>query len=57
MDKTGSVTKKFLVLDLVATSIKTSAGLTSRDLVYKSQMYNLWDLGILRTLQMEVYTD
>lgn len=57
MDKNGSITRKFLVLDLVGTSIKTSAGLTSRDLIYKSQMYNLWDLGQLRTLQMEVYTD
>lgn len=58
MDKSGTVTKKFIVLDLVGTTIKsTMSGLISRDLVYKSQILNLWDLGNLRSLNMEVYVD
>lgn len=58
MDKNGGVTKKFIVLDLAATTVKTTmTGLTSRDLVYKSQLLNLWDLGTLRNLQMEMYVD
>ncbi len=44
-------------MDLVGTSIKSVAGLTSRDLIYKSQSINFWNLGSLRDLKMEVYVD
>jgi hypothetical protein len=45
-------------MDLVGTTVKTTmTGITSRDLVYKSQILNLWDLGSLRNLQMEMYVD
>lgn len=58
MNKSGSVTNRFIVLDLASTTIKSSiGGVTSRDLVYRSQMYNVWDLGSQRVLQMELYLD
>ena len=51
INKAGNQTNKFIVMDLVGTTIKTGInGLTSRDLIYKSQMYNVWDLGTQRSL-------
>ena len=45
-------------MDLASTTVKsTMTGLVSRDLVYKSQMLNMWDMGTLRSLLMEMYVD
>lgn len=32
-------------------------GMTSRDLIYRSQIENIWNLGAQRNLQMEIYLD
>jgi hypothetical protein len=45
-------------MDLVSTSQQVNQfGVTSRDLVYRSQMSNVWNLGTQRNLVMEVYLD
>jgi hypothetical protein len=51
----GTPTKNIIVMDLVATSIKTVGGITMRDLAYKCQSTILWNLGSLRSLKMELY--
>ncbi len=56
-NKSGQPTSKFLVLQLVSTTIKNEVGLTERDLIYRSQMDNTWSLGNMRNLQMEIYLD
>lgn len=51
-DKSGTLTSKFIVLELISTNIKTNNGIVSRDLIYKSQSNNVWNLNNLRALKM-----
>lgn len=58
ISKQGVQTNKIIILNLFqVSSTITAQGIQYRDLVYKSEMNTMWQLGSLRNLEFQVYLD